>query len=138
MKKLTLDYNKWICGGPLCNSPLSNKRKENCLGSGYTRLLNMQGYMCCLGQFLSQCNIPNNILLNRSAPSDINKIVEPFNEKSGYSIRDSDFSLECMIINDNQRTTISEKTNLLKKICQEYQIELELVNFPQEILNELE
>lgn len=46
--KLTLDLNKWRCGGD--NGPYK-------WGDGETCLLNDNNKMCCLGQFGLQCGL---------------------------------------------------------------------------------
>jgi hypothetical protein len=47
MKILVLDESIWRCGD---DAKDPNKSR----GTGYTKLLNEEGYMCCLGQFSLQ------------------------------------------------------------------------------------
>lgn len=62
-KTLTIDCAKWRCGGA---SP------ETSLGFGDTRMLNDEGYMCCLGQLSLQLNgkLENRSILDRFVPGD--------------------------------------------------------------------
>ena len=122
--KFFLDYNVWRCG-----------TKLDCLhslGEGSTYLLNEEGFMCCLGQWNSQCGIENNLLINQSNPSKLYSLgVKPnllFLDKEGFHTK---FSNEALIINDWSTTTVQEKALALKELCEDNGCELEFVNFPE-------
>ena len=93
---------------------------------------NEEGFMCCLGQWNSQCGIENNLLINQSNPSKLYSLgVKPnllFLDKEGFHTK---FSNEALIINDWSTTTVQEKALALKELCEDNGCELEFVNFPE-------
>lgn len=116
VKKLILDQSKWICG-----TPAENDNKNNCLGSGETKLLNTEGFMCCLGQFAKQLNskIDDNILLGKGKPASLKQYVRLLNEQylnpaNGYT--NTNLSDRAISINDNTDTTVKKKKSLLKDL----------------------
>ncbi len=137
--KLKLDYKIWRCGG--YSIGINSK-----LGVGDTSLLNEQGYMCCLGQWCKQLGVPEDKLKARQSPqniSDISKYTDIFTIKNyGCNLENygcdfetnNDFSQICMYINDSDITSIKQKVSLLKEECSKHDIELELVNFPEDVL----
>lgn len=131
--QFVLDLNKWRCGseGP------------NQLGKGDTCLENHHGYCCCLGLFSKQIDTDCRILSNTEpemAKYSINiednpllKIVgenEP-RQDNVYelgSIVNSDLSSECMGINDEEKTTVKQKIDKLKKTLKKYGHSLKVKN----------
>ena len=125
MKKLTLDYAKWRCGGTGQGiSP--DPEKGMGVGTGTTKLLNSDGYMCCLGQWVLQvAKVTENDILNKSMPHQLN---EPciFTQAKNNSL----FEDKAIRINDNPNTTVSTKLIQLTQLCKDYGIELTLINRP--------
>lgn len=122
--ELTLDRSKWICG-----SPNYNFTTLNCLGKGNVLLLNEEGYMCCLGQFALELGATMSQIYGMGAPStviDFNNDLLIDNNNTNHL--DSTFSLKAININDDQRTTVEEKIELLTQLCNEYDIKLKVIN----------
>ena len=110
MKTLILDEAKWRCGN---NADEANRR-----GTGGTRLLNREGYMCCLGQFSKQLNkkVTDELLLDAGKPYEIYLHIPLLLKKNGTN---SDLSREAMKINDDTDTTVTEKVKALRKLFAE-------------------
>lgn len=125
--KFKLDYEKWICG-----TPENNEDKECYHGKGSTRLLNSEGFMCCLGQFCQQLGAKDDDLLYAYEPIDINlnKHFKYVNEH-GF---DRNWASNAIDINDNEESMIYEKIAFIKRLLEKHNHELELLNFPEEIL----
>ena len=106
-KTLTLDYTKWRCGS----------RGEHKHGNGPTRLLNEDGYMCCLGQFMAQAGCPATVLLGYGAPAtvvDVSRVRVP----ELLPEKDDDFAgcsltNRALNINDNKFLTTPERVKQL-------------------------
>lgn len=119
--KLVLDYSKWRCG---LNS-------NNMVGLGETRLKNIQGFMCCIGQWCEQAGVPETQLLDITTPTYLKYFVPPFNKQDGLSFSASRFSIQAMKINDNMNTTPKEKIERLKELLISQGIELQVINEPK-------
>ena len=127
MKKLILDYSKWRCGG---------YDYVNKLGGGYTKLLNEEGFQCCLGQFALQLDCSVDEISWKYTPDQIKKPIELLNfitndELIPFGI--SYFSSKAIGINDSPHTTPLQKIALLTELCNEHNIELEVINQPENI-----
>lgn len=140
--KLILDYNKWRCGGDSTitkyddgsNSSFTTIDNTNKLGEGDTKLLNDQGYMCCLGQFSLQLNTTISSL-NISGfgepgeiEDDILLLTSDYGDGDGYSCRNTSLSDEAMTINDDSSTTPEEKIVLLQELFAKADCEIEVIN----------
>lgn len=127
-KKLKLNYKTWRCGGKFMQDECSH-------GLGSTCLLNTEGYMCCLGQFSLQANVPVEKIHKQAHPGvlkiDLPDLIDKNNCDYKYL---SDLAHSAMLINDKIYTTIKEKAVALVKLFKEHGFELELVNFPKEIM----
>lgn len=128
-KKLTLDYSTWRSGG---DSP------ENKVNMGCTNLYNEYGYMCCLGQWLIQCGIPENELKAIGEPSSLKRysIQNMLDEKEGANLFVDEIGLNTLFsraaieINDDTSTTPEQKISSLRDLLKENEIELEVINKP--------
>jgi hypothetical protein len=118
MKQFILDYSKWRCG----RDSATNK-----LGEGYTRLLNQEGYMCCLGQYCEQEGVDVALLKNKYAPQSLG-IKIPLLTKDGFW--ETELSIKAMRINDNQFTTPDEKIEKLRELFAAQGVELKVINKP--------
>lgn len=123
-KKLTLDYSKWRCG----------EDGDNALGTGKTKLLNEDGFMCCLGIWSLQLGAPEGDLLQKDDPSELKMLIPLFAEDGRLKFRGcrwtTHLSTECMSINDDKDTTPEEKIEQLGELLREEGIELEVINKP--------
>ena len=103
---ITINIAKWRTGGI--------HRKT---GYGPTRLLNAEGYKCCLG-FI--CSIKKKAIKGYGTPGDLDFFVEDLNIKVddgfGTTYENTKLSLDAMNINDNTITTVKQKETLLKKL----------------------
>lgn len=129
-QKLVLDKSKWICG-----QPEWNKQKSNCLGKGHTKLLNEDGYMCCLGQFSKQLSkeVTDNMLMSSCSPHGLNSgfgvviesLMTPLN-LGDY--RNNELAQDAISINDDVQTSVKNKLSLLKSLFAKYNYEIEVIN----------
>jgi hypothetical protein len=125
MQKLTLDYSKWRCG----------KDGDKSMGKGYTNLENDEGFQCCLGQFALQLGANEEYIRNYGTPAAIRQHIPLLNKPDDYrffsfSFKNTDFSKDAMVINDNENTTPEQKIELLTALCLANDIELEVINLP--------
>lgn len=102
---LTINRAKWRTG----DGSISNRT-----GKGFTKLLNTQGYMCCLGFRCNQMGIPKSELLGIFMPDGLSHKYEipDLIIKNGNS---SNFSITASNINDNEDITPEEKEKLITK-----------------------
>jgi hypothetical protein len=140
-KKLILDYSKWICG----------EGGEHQLGKGGVALLNNDGFMCCLGQWSIQCGAKEEEILNFGEPQEIKPLIPLFAETEIYEGKEynsmtgeyeyfkeecgkisTKLALDCIGINDNTSTTPEQKIEALRNRLLEVDIELEVINKPNE------
>jgi len=133
-KKLTLDVSIWRCGQhPVCDELVTDHNISTCAGDGSTQLLNKEGYMCCLGQFAHQAGDLKEQLLSKSYPEDLNEefsvegLVNPFH--FGNKRNATLFNAQATVINDDTKTTVKRKTELLQTLCTEYNMKLVIENF---------
>lgn len=113
--KFKIDRKVWRCGYGRYDS----------LGRGQVRLLNREGYMCCLGQCLQQSGLEKHYLLDKHFPSNLNVFVEYF---TNDNCSDSELSREAYIINDDERINQTEREEKLQKLFEKYGHELEFIN----------
>lgn len=124
-KVLILDYNTWRSGG--------NPGEDNAVGKGSTMLLNEEGYMCCLGQWIPQLNpeVQNNDLLDEGEPCNITTEIELLSITNfDGDIVNTEFSDNAIAINDNTVTTPKEKINGLRVLLSKQGYELNVINEP--------
>lgn len=124
-KTFVLDFNIWRCG---LNGP-------NKVGEGKdTRLLNQEGYRCCLGQFLGQCGLEEHALLDKVSPMEalgtFHKELELFADLATGTTR---FTNELMYFNDNHADLLIDRVRKLKSRINNEGFKLQLLNFPQEV-----
>lgn len=109
MKTLILDESKWRCGSD--SKSLKIRR-----GRGETRLLNKEGYMCCLGQFSLQLNknLRKEDIFHLFWTEDIEKKVPLLNKKCNSYICSTKLAEKAIMINDSVFTTVEEKVKKLR------------------------
>lgn len=64
--KFVVDRSKWRCGGYALSTQC---------GKGSTRLLNQEGFMCCLGHCALQLGTTQSDILDKGMPHHTNKII---------------------------------------------------------------
>ena len=124
--KFTIDYLKWRCGGS--DRPENN----NALGKGDTALLNIQGFMCCLGQCALQRGFSRETIFNLNSPTDLGKEDIIFNYKLniGGGFLNTPLSVNAISINDDTESTPKEKIEKLIPLFAANGHELEFINVP--------
>lgn len=114
--KFTIKLSKWRTG--------DNGRHNT--GEGPTRLLNSQGFMCCLGfaclaQGVKKVNIENITAPNtvsRNICKQLPGLSRAAKWKNEYYT--TNFTDRAIEINDNLLTTVKEKMILLRKLCKKH------------------
>lgn len=119
-EKLILDYSKWRCGSDGINQ----------LGTGFTRLLNQDGFSCCIGQWSKQCGANDSDILDMKSPLSMGTDIPLFITRDGFRRDNNQFAYDCMGINDNLLTTPEEKIEKLSKRLSDEGIQLEVINKP--------
>ncbi len=117
-KTYYLHVDKWRCGGDVGDSSQ--------LGTGPTKMLNNQGYMCCLGQCAEQRGVHPTYLMSNSDPDGVSRMLKENFADSNYDqlmlknpspvrlrTNNSSFAVEAMRINDALRFTKSERAQAL-------------------------
>ena len=118
-KELVLDYDKWRSGN----------HSDSQVGVGPVRMLNNEGFMCCLGQFSQQAGVCDQI--NHNAPSPHQDHVAEFIDKRGACIPLSILATKAIDINDGELPAI-KKGRKLQELFKEYGFTVTLKNFPKE------
>jgi len=123
-KILYLDYSTWRCGK-------NSRIKENKMGRGKTLLRNKEGFSCCLGQWVQQTD--PDLTKNELAvpePTDLLYCIGGLIEAGAWRYN-SEFSKNCISINDDKDTTIRKKISLLRKEVKEIGRKLIARGFPK-------
>jgi hypothetical protein len=129
MKQLIIDRSKWRTGGD----------GEHQAGEGETRLLNAQGYMCCLGFYLKDvAKLNKMILIEQAAPrwfiglkeiydnnDDVKLLVRKINDD--YYLN-SDFCQSAIHVNDDVNLPSDEREETLKTMFLEKGVEVLFIN----------
>lgn len=123
MKNLIIDRNTWRKGG--------SKYNEQC---GETRLLNNEGFMCCLGFFCKQAGVPEKYL-NTGEPCDIDikeytdLIPELVTYHEGNDVyKNTHLTEDAINKNDNPNFTNEERETHLTKLFKDNNIDVEFIN----------
>jgi len=118
-EKLILDYSKWRCGG---------YGETRVGGDGNTYLLDINGKMCCIGQWSSQLGAKESDLIDRGDPIELDADIPLFQNKENGT--NSELANDCIIINDVIVTTPEEKIQQLTERLAQEGIQLEVINKP--------
>lgn len=123
MKKLILYKSKWVCGQPDIDDREATSSKENSMGVGYSQLLNVEGYMCCLGQWCMQIvpTLTKEDIFDKGEPCEIEALGVEVGEYF-----DAGFIVRAIKINDSSTTTVEQKITDLTALCLESGYELEV------------
>ena len=131
--KFKIDRSKWRSGGQLniFYSPSKDR-----IGLGDTRLLNTEGFMCCVGQCVQQLDDTLEIL-EIGLPSEIESDVIPemFITQGkdiwdGMTTRDSVLVDHAVEINDDAELTTPQREEKLKELFIEHGHEIEFFGEP--------
>jgi hypothetical protein len=122
--KVVIDRARWRTGSI----------EQNKTGKGFTRLLNKEGFMCCLGFCCQAAGASDADLRYKLYPSGLanttNSRVPRIRSLIEYDGRfgrfdDSDLSVSAMEINDCKCTTAPEKEEKLLELFKDSEFEIE-------------
>ena len=131
-----LDYTTWRSG-------VNSSRR---LGDGPTKLLNDDGYSCCLGQFAQQKGIKNKDLLQLIEPEQLANALSTGYDKNFIRLVDTEegeffFNTELTqwLINANDSPTLTPAKKLFKirRLLHDAGCRLVIKNMPYEVAKEL-
>ena len=113
--RFTVDRSKWRCGGQT-----GNGRPH---GDGETRMLNREGYRCCLGFAAAQLGTPDDVMLGTATPAacmDAGPLVELRCDTKFNSI----LSKRAFGLNDNDALSREDREQRLTVLFAEHGHEL--------------
>jgi hypothetical protein len=117
MRKVRINRTKWRSGGEGLKAS----------GKGETELYNKEGFSCCLGfasHQLAKCN--KDKLKGESFPCFLDKVITPLTERDRFNyVVDTDFTTECVAINDDEIITRKQREAKLKRKFKANDLELE-------------
>lgn len=130
--KFTINRSTWRAGG---------ESQASC-GIGATSLLNLDGFMCCLGQIMSQLGVPLDILLSCGTPhialgsdtryarysqaSALLCIEDPLLDPRGHWSDHTSLAKAAMAINDDEsKSSMAEREAALIALFNEHGHEIE-------------
>lgn len=115
MREVVIDRSKWRSGGA----------GSSASGTGLTKLLNGDGYMCCLGFACGQlAGVSQKDLLDTPTPSMLHRPIETFNQevenfdpdRDPYKFKNTPFSRDAVHINDDTVTSRADKEQALAEL----------------------
>lgn len=113
MKKFTVKRSKWARGGM----------------NGHSRLLNIEGCMCCLGFATNQISrIPKDKLANRSCPEDVFEKQSTFTTMDSKCVVDNELSINAININDDRILTEKMREKRLTELFRKHKINVKFVD----------
>jgi len=121
-KTFIIDRSKWRAGGLYAAN-------ANCIGRGNTEMLNVEGFMCCLGQIADQCGVAKKHLLCASSPEIVRMELEFHNSKvpAKFKFLLGKIGDDAIHINDNDKESATAKQRRLKKLFNRHNISLKFV-----------
>lgn len=137
MEQFILDYSKWRSG----------KDGPHAVGTGRTKLLNSEGFMCCLGQYCESKGIKKRKMYDIGTPhglvnattestranvyDKIPKLLQDIPGTRTLCLTHSKLANGAMWINDNSDLTPEERIEQLTDLFVENGIELIIINKPE-------
>lgn len=116
--KVTIDHAKWRCGGD--DGEFSN-------GKGQTKLLNCEGYMCCLG-FVTAAANPELSILERAEPDELRASVWGLTCPDASILwKNTELTFAAIAINDSELLQPQEREERLLELFEDSPYELEFV-----------
>ena len=124
MKTFTIDRSTWRCGGA--------ENEPGAHGFGPTKMLNSDGFRCCLGHIAKQCGFTDDQLCNRDTPVDVVRAVgsEPAGflvERDEYGSGDTDLTNSAIGINDSDELGLAEREDDLRTLFRKHGYRLRFV-----------
>lgn len=107
----TVDRSKWRCGGALGNPTVR--------GEGVTKMLNGDGFMCCLGHCAKQLD-PDVIIENKNYPNDSLWNISRYDNPFIMHLKNSLLAKEAARINDDEQIDQKEREQRLRNLFKEY------------------
>lgn len=120
MRKFVIDRTIWRCGKG--SDPRYNR------GEGLTRLLNKEGYMCCLGQICKQIGYDDEDIIDIGTPYPLRRINHGVLLDDNYFDSFSSFFALAIQINDDPYITNEERERQLIELGKKSDIEIEFIN----------
>jgi hypothetical protein len=119
--KVLIDRSKWRCG---------DDGRERA-GVGSTKLLNREGYMCCLG-FITRAVYPDLRIQDVLYPMNLGCIVPGLSEKGTFcdgpdALTDTELTMRAVSINDSKRLTREGREQQLLELFEDSPYALEFV-----------
>ena len=114
--KVVIDRSKWRTGD--ISETYENGEIFRSTGLGETKLLNEEGFKCCLG-FMTQ-QITKKKVLGFGDPGDCSFSVPYLNKLENGCRINTDLATEAIYINDCDSITLAQKEDALKKIIQKH------------------
>jgi hypothetical protein len=133
MKQLIIDRSKWRTGGD------DDGGEEHQTGEGYTRLINAQGYMCCLGFYLKDvAKLNKKILVELATPAYLDGLKKIYDKNDDVKLLltklndshylNNDFCQSAMHVNDDVNLSSDEREETLKAMFLEKGVEVSFIN----------
>ena len=117
MKQLIIDRKKWRTGGDLFTE------------KGLTKLLNKEGYMCCLGFYSLQIgNKTEEEILNMTCPYQVEDKTGIESLVTQYNGVNSSFAHDAIEINDNDLISNEDREQRLIELFKENGVEISFIN----------
>jgi hypothetical protein len=129
MKQLIIDRSKWRTGND----------GEHQTGEGDTRLINTQGYMCCLGFYLKNvAKLNKKILVELATPAYLDGLKKIYDKNDDVKLLltklndshylNNDFCQSAMHVNDDVNLPSDEREETLKTMFLEKGVEVLFIN----------
>jgi hypothetical protein len=122
--KVVIDRAKWRTG----------RNSENATGSGYTQLLNQEGYMCCLGFCCKAAGVESKDLLDVHTPERLSRVRKIDISNTGLTgpsnfgsdnLVNSRLARDAMHINDHSCSTPALKEQQILEVFKNSNFEIE-------------
>lgn len=130
-RKFVIDRSKWVCGWKdLDSRQLKSTDSRSKYGRGKAKLLNKEGFQCCLGQISSQCGIEDDVLLDVPMPegdefNNVSFLFDLLEEENQIDIYNT--LEECAAHLNDSGMTVDKIEQELTKLFAKQDIELEFV-----------
>ncbi len=120
-KKLIVNRSKWRSG-----DGMTQKRSS---GKGEIRLLNNEGYMCCLGFACKQFgDLEDKHILHLDSPKQAYTAIEKLSNHVFHDcVQNTSLSKQAMTINDDSLLTREEREKELKALFSKFHVDLSFV-----------
>lgn len=124
MAKFIIDRSKWRCGGSGFGGNVNRR------GHGVTYMLNLEGYMCCLGQVAKQLGVSDEAQRRKRNPCHVGAecLVGILITSTGSrGVEDTDLADRAIEINDDKTIGPAERERLLAEHFATHGHEIEFI-----------